>query len=79
MKTMGAAEFQAQCLQAIRQVSKDREPVTITRFGRPVAILSPPPQAGEGSSIIGAMRGSVIAYEDPLGPATDPADWHAVR
>ncbi len=79
MKTMSAAEFKARCLRAIRQMDRDREPVTITRRGRPVAILSPLPQGSESGSIIGAMRGSVIAYDDPFGPAADPADWAATR
>jgi hypothetical protein len=28
-------------------------------------------------TIIGAMRGSVLRYDDPFAPAADPDDWHA--
>ena len=79
MKTIGAAEFKARCLRVIGQLNKDHEPVTITKRGRPVAILSPLPQMNETGPIIGAMRGSVLAYDDPFRPAADPSDWAAAR
>ena len=79
MKTIGAAEFKARCLRVIGQLNKDHEPVTITKWGRPVAILSPLPQMNGTRPIIGAMRGSVLAYDDPFRPAADPSDWAAAR
>ncbi|MDE0034370.1 MAG: type II toxin-antitoxin system Phd/YefM family antitoxin [Deltaproteobacteria bacterium] len=72
---IGAAEFKASCLRVINQMSKDGEPVTITRRGRPVAVLHPIEPPDERPSIIGAMRGSVLAYHDPFRPAADPSDW----
>ena len=79
VKTMGVTEFKARCLRVIGQMNKDREPVTITNRGRRVAVLSPLPVTNEQSSIIGAMRGSVLAYDDPFRPALDPSDWAAGR
>lgn len=76
-KTIGAAEFKASCLRVIDEVADGREPVTITKRGRPVAILGPAPRAETPPGIIGALRGSVLRYDDPFGPATDPADWSA--
>ena len=75
MTTMiGAAEFKARCLRVIRQMNTDGKRVTITRRGRPVAVLSPVQPSDEHPSIIGAMRGSVLAYHDPFRPAADPSD-----
>ena len=74
MKTVSATDFKARCLRLIKQMNQDREPVTVTNRGRPVAILSPLPEQ-KPSSIVGAMRGSVLAYEDPFEPAADPSDW----
>ena len=79
MKKIAATAFKAECLRVIRQVGRDREPVTITRRGRPVAVLSPLPQAGKPISIIGAMQGSVLSYDAPFEPAADPADWAIAR
>lgn len=76
-KIVGAARFKADCLRLIDEMGKDHQPVTITRHGRPVAVLTLPAVAGP-SSIVGAMKGSVLRYDDPFAPATDPADWAAV-
>ena len=78
-KTIPASAFQAKCLRIINKMGQDGEPVTITNRGRPVAVLSPvrPDQAER--SIIGAMKGSVLAYDDPFQPAAQPADWNAIR
>lgn len=75
-----AAEFKARCLRIIKEMNKDGESVTITNRGRPVAVLSPMPTLSkEPPSFIGMMRGTVLRYEDPLGPAAPPSDWAALR
>lgn len=78
MKTMAAAEFKARCLRVIKQMKTDREPLTITNRGRPVAMLSPLPP-DEGKSLIGALRGSVLGYDHPFRPAAEASDWFATR
>ena len=78
-KTIAAAAFQAKCLRIINEMGEDGEPVTITNRGRPVALLSPVRPEREERSILGAMKGSVLAYDDPFRPAADPAEWDAVR
>ncbi|MXW16703.1 MAG: type II toxin-antitoxin system Phd/YefM family antitoxin [Gemmatimonadetes bacterium] len=79
MKTVGAAEFKARCLRLIRQMNRDGEPLTVTNRGRPVAMLSPLPEKARSASIIGAMAGTVLAYEDPFAPAADPSEWASLR
>ena len=75
MKTVGAAEFKARCLRLIKRMNQDREPLTVTNRGRPVAIVSPLPEQSRSASIVGAMAGTVLAYDDPLAPAADPTEW----
>ena len=70
-KTIAAAAFQAKCLRIINEMAVDGEPVTITNRGRPVAVLSPVRPENAERSIIGALKGSVLAYDDPFGPAAD--------
>ncbi|MYG53020.1 MAG: type II toxin-antitoxin system Phd/YefM family antitoxin [Rhodospirillaceae bacterium] len=79
MKTIAATEFKARCLRVIGQMCEDREPVTITKHGQPLAVLSPYVPADGTDSIIGAMQGSVLGYDDPFLPAADPDDWDANR
>ena len=75
-KIMDVADFKAACLQVIRQMGRDGEPVTITNRGRPVAVPAPPqPGLGDRPSIVGAMRGTVLRYDEPFLPAADPSDW----
>lgn len=71
-KSIDAARFKADCLEVIDELSRDPRPVTITRHGRPVAVLRPAPQPGQ--SIIGALKGSVLRFDDPTTPATAPSD-----
>ena len=78
-RTVGAAEFKAKCLNLIDQMAKDDESIVITKRGKPVAVLSPAREPGGRRSIIGAMKGSVLRYDEPLSPAADPDDWDAVR
>jgi prevent-host-death family protein len=76
-KTIGAADFKAKCLRIIEQMNQDHEPVTITKHGRPVARLLPIAARDEGVSIVGAMKGSVLRYDRPFGPAVEASEWTA--
>lgn len=76
-KLIGSAEFKASCLKIIEQINKDKQPVTITRRGTPVARLSPIEVDDRKSSIIGAMKGSVLRYDEPFLPAIEESEWNA--
>lgn len=78
-KTIGSAEFKAKCLRVIDKMNRDHEPVTITKRGKPVAVLSPVKADDKPASIWGAMRGTVLRYDDPFAPAVDSAEWNAAR
>lgn len=75
-KTVAATQFKAECLRLIDEMQKDGEPVTVTRRGRPVAVLSPVAPINR-PSLIGCMEGSVTGYDDPFSPAADPSEWSA--
>lgn len=78
-KLIGSADFKANCLKIIDQIGKDKQPVTITKRGNPVARLSPIEGGKSKVSIIGAMKGSVLRYDDPFEPAVNVSDWNAAR
>ncbi|MBW9062816.1 type II toxin-antitoxin system Phd/YefM family antitoxin [Rhizobium herbae] len=78
-KAIGAAEFKAKCLHLIEQMADDGEPIVITKRGKPVAVLSPIAAASGRTSIIGAMKGTVLAYDDPFSPAVAADEWDASR
>jgi len=79
-KTVAAAEFKATCLRLIDEINESGEPITITKRGRPVAVLAPVTGAlPEKKGIVGVMKGSVLRYDDPFGPAIDPGEWEALK
>jgi prevent-host-death family protein len=40
-RVLSATEFKAKCLACLAEIEKDGEPITITKRGRPVAVLGP--------------------------------------
>lgn len=73
-KIVGAARFKADCLRLIDEMALDRQPVTITKRGRPVAVLTPAsPECRR--PLIGALKGSVLRFDEPFTPAASPEDW----
>ena len=78
-KQVSATEFKAKCLCIIHEMGSDGYPVTITRQGKPVALLSPLPSEATTPSLIGMMRGAVIGYDAPFSPVIPLSDWSAVH
>jgi prevent-host-death family protein len=78
-KLIGSAEFKATCLKIIDQINRDGKPVVITKRGNPVARLEPVKNRRNNGLIIGAMKGSVLRYDEPFAPAADASDWNVSR
>jgi len=55
MKTMGAAQFKAQCLSLLETVGP--EGLIITKHGRPVAKLIP--IQSDSATLIGSLKGKI--------------------
>jgi len=72
--TIPAGEFKAKCLKLLDQVTENREPLIITKRGRVVAHLIPPP-AEDWVDPFGALRGSVLWMGDIISPLED--EWEA--
>lgn len=74
-ETYGASDFKANCLAILDRLARhDLDKVTITKRGRPVAILMPPAVMADAvSSLHGFMSGSVAVAEgvDLLAPIVD--------
>ncbi len=54
MKKMPIGEFKARCLSAVESVRATKEPVLITKRGRPVAMLVPAP--AEKQEFLGRLQ-----------------------
>lgn len=77
MKTIPAGEFKARCLKVMDDVRATREPVVITKKGRPVAKLVP--AESRPQDIFGCLAGIVEIVGDIETPAAKPKDWKALR
>jgi prevent-host-death family protein len=77
MRTMPAGQFKARCLKVMDEVRSTREPVVITKKGRPVAKLVP--ADGQPDNVFGCMRGEVEVIGDIVSPAVPLEDWEILR
>lgn len=78
MRSISISEFKAKCLGLIEQVDKTRQPLRITRHGRPVAELIP---AGPDRKrkFLGDMAGTVEILGDIVSPVIDLDEFEAYR
>lgn len=77
MKKMAAGEFKAHCLAVMEDVRMTREPVLITKRGRPVAKLVPTDKSSD--DFIGRLEGVVKIVGDIESPVEPPENWEALR
>ena len=77
MKKMPAGEFKARCLTVMEDVNKTREPVLITKRGKPVAKLVPADR--DGINLIGRLEGIIKIHGDIESPIEPPEAWEALR
>jgi len=78
MKSIPVSEFKAKCLRLIEQVDKTRQPLRITRHGRPVAELIP---AGPDRKrkFVGDMIGTAEIVGDIVAPIIDWDEFEVNR
>jgi prevent-host-death family protein len=69
MRTMAAGKFKAQCLAVMDEVQAKREPVVVTKNGKPVAKLVPM-DLPEGEDPLDAFRfpGKIEIHGDIMTP-----------
>jgi len=63
---IAASEFKAKCLELMDRLAAHKlNRIVVTKRGRPVAVLTPPPTREEiADAFFGFMQGSVGAHED---------------
>jgi prevent-host-death family protein len=79
MIEVAISEFKVKCLALLEQVRRTRQPIRITRHGKPVAEVVPPLPVGDRSAWIGSMKGRMEILGDIISPASDEDEWEALR
>jgi prevent-host-death family protein len=77
MRTIPAAKFKAGCLKIMDEVQSGREPVLITKKGKPVARLVP--VDAPARDVFGCLSGELEIAGDIVSPVIAPAAWKGSR
>ena len=79
MKTISISEFKATCLALLENVRLTGEPLLITKRGKPIAQVVPPPRSSKAPSGFGSMKGRMRILGDIVGPISSEEEWNAGR
>jgi prevent-host-death family protein len=77
MKTMAAGKFKATCLAVMDEVQAKREPVTITKNGKPVARLVPVEIEDDPLAVFRFGKGRIVG--DVVSPIMPLEDWDSLK
>ena len=75
MKQLSATEFKAKCLAMLDNVQRTREPVEITRHGKPVARIVPVTK--DAGDFVNPLKGSIRFEKDLVAPTGET--WDAAK
>lgn len=73
MSEMGAAAFKARCLAVMERVRRTRQPVTITKHGRPMVTVAP--VVAKKPSVLGCLEGAFEIVGDITAPLYSGRAW----
>lgn len=79
MQEVAISEFKAKCLALLEQVRKTKQPLRITRFGKPVAEVVPPTALMDREKWFGSMKDTMRITGDIVSPANDEDEWEVLR
>jgi prevent-host-death family protein len=77
MKKIAAAVFKARCLTLMEDVRSTREPLLITKRGKPMAKLVPVDKPKD--NFIGSLEGVMRVVGDIESPIEPPEAWEVLR
>ena len=72
------SEFKTKCLALVDRVKKSGQPLLITKRGKPIAQVVPPPEGDKPRSWLGCMRGTGSIVGDIVSPVTNASDWEVL-
>ena len=78
-ESISVSKFKATCLKIIDRVHKTGKPVVITKFGKPVAEISPLKAELPGKRELGWMAGTVRIVGDIVGPIVPLEDYNVFK
>lgn len=73
------SQFKAACTRMLREVATADKLIEVTRHGRVVALVTPPPTRPSRTRFWGSMHGTSTAKDDLVAPAAGEKDWRAAQ
>ena len=77
MKTIPAGEFKQHCLRLMDVVRRKRQPIVITKRGRPIAKLVPI-EEDVATDVLGILSDSIEITGDIIAPIAPSGAWDAM-
>jgi len=77
MKTIAAGVFKTNCLALMDEIQAKREPVIITKRGKPVVKIVPVKE--DEDEIFGFLKGKLTILGDVVGPVVPLAEWDRLK
>lgn len=74
---VSASDLKNSWHEFLKRVSQARQEVVVTRYGHPIARLSPYDEPGDGGGIFGSLAGSVTVHGDITAPVGETWDADA--
>jgi prevent-host-death family protein len=79
IETMSISHFKATCLSVLENVRQTGQSVRVTRRGQPMAEIVPVASAGNDTTWLGSLRGTIRVYGDIVSLVSHTDDWEALR
>lgn len=79
MEEVSISQFKAKCLALLERVEKSKQPIRITRHGKPVADVVPAVPMVDRAALFGSMRNSMEILGDIVSPVIDLDEIEALR
>ncbi|MCZ6622886.1 MAG: type II toxin-antitoxin system prevent-host-death family antitoxin [Deltaproteobacteria bacterium] len=73
------SKFKATCLALLKKVKRTGQPILVTRKGKPIAQVIPPPPPKKPESWLGSFQSTGKIVGDIVSPATAESDWEAMQ
>jgi prevent-host-death family protein len=77
MKKIAAGEFNARCLTLMEEVRSTREPLVVTKRGKPIAKLVPADKTSR--EFLRRLKGVIRIVGDIESPVEPPEAWESLR
>lgn len=79
MEEIAISEFKAKCLALVERVYRTKKPIRLTKFGKPIAEVVPPPPSKGRADWIGSMKGRMEITGDIISPVIDEDEFEAMQ